>query len=433
VKALGACLLVLVVASLAAAVEPARACSCVQPDPWNLMTQADGAFVGRLVEREDIGQGRARLTFDVERAVKGKIGSSVDVVTANNGAACGIELPIGYRTGLFLMRDGGRWTGTLCWQVSPEDLLAAAALPAPNGRGPTAMFVGGRFGPARTIALDAKGRTLGYGVGSGTVQHYAACPGGRRVVELVRRGSGLVVAVRELPMFWLVREQRLPRREYGVASLRCVDEFGERLAVFSSGPDARGVLAQITPRRVTTLWQGRAFYASFWRDVAFVQVLVHNGTRIVRVDLRSSAAKSLGTVRPWGLGALVPNGAGTRLAGDSYKEGIGDPRLVVIDLSPRPISARTIPLRTNPIGSTVWLTADTFAYLTKNSMRLYTASLRPRGRIAGWTAGDGIVIGRKAYGVTHGGALIRADLETRKVRVARRLPGTPSVIVSATR
>jgi hypothetical protein len=43
------------------------------------------------------------------------------------------------------------------------------------------------------------------------------------------------------------------------------------------------------------------------------------------------------------------------------------------------------------------------------------------------------VVGRKAYGVTHSGALIRADLATRKVRVVRRLPGAPQIIASASR
>lgn len=189
VKALSLCVLVLVVASLAAAVEPARACSCIQPDPWRVLEQADGAFVGRLVSRRETSQGRAVLVFGVERAVKGKIGDTVEVATANNGAACGIETSVGRRIGLFLVREGGKWFGHLCWQVEPEDLLAAASLPAPHGRGSVALFVGGRFGPARTLALDAKGRTLAYGMGVGKVREFSACPGGRRVAELVALGT----------------------------------------------------------------------------------------------------------------------------------------------------------------------------------------------------------------------------------------------------
>ncbi|HEU0248276.1 MAG TPA: hypothetical protein VFR38_14450, partial [Gaiellaceae bacterium] len=67
VRALALCVVLLVVASLAASVEPARACSCVPPDPWSFLKQADGAFVGRLVSRREAGDGRAVLTFRVER------------------------------------------------------------------------------------------------------------------------------------------------------------------------------------------------------------------------------------------------------------------------------------------------------------------------------------------------------------------------------
>ena len=432
VRALALAVLVLAVASLAAAVDPARACSCVPPDPWSILKQADGAFVGRLVSRREADQDRAVLTFRVERAVKGKIGGTVEITTANNGAACGIETTVGQRIGLFLAREGDRWTSTLCWQVSPEDLLAAAALPAPNGRGPIALFVGGRFGPARTIALDSKGRTLAYGIGSGDVHHHAVCPGGRRVVELVERASGDIAAIRELPTLWLVREQGLPRGE-GVSSLRCVDALGEKLGLFSSGPDARGLLTLITPRRMTTLWRGSAFYASFWRDVAIVQVLVRAGTKLVAVDLGTGRRKTLGAVRPWGLYELVPNEAGTRLAGASQKEGIGDPRLVVIDLARRPISARTLPDAKGCCGLARWMQGDRLAYFTERQILVYTPTLRRVGRVSGWTAGEVAMIGSTAYGVRHTGALLRAVLPSGKVRVIRRLPGEPSVIVSAAR
>jgi hypothetical protein len=432
VRALLACLVV-ALAALALTVEPARACSCVPPDPWKILKQADGAFVGRLVSRREADQGRAVLTFSVERAVKGSIGDTVEVTTANNSAACGIETPVGQRVGLFLDRQGNRWLGHLCWQVSPEDLLAAAALPAPNGRGPAALLVGGRFGSARTLALDAKGRTLAYGLGAGNVLQHSPCPGGSRVAELVQRGSAHVIAIRELPSLWLVREQRLPKREYGVASLRCVDGHGERLALFSSGPDARGLLARISPRSVAMMWRGAAFYASYSRQRAYVQVLARGGTRIVAVDLRTGASRSLGAVREDGLHALTPNVAGTRLAGDSYKEGIGNPRLVVIDLARRPIAARSIPLPTDPVGSTHWITGDTLAWIGGDAIRVYSSRLRLIGRVSGWAAGHTELIGRVAYGVTADGALLSAKLPTGGVRVVRRLPGRPSSLVSAAR
>jgi hypothetical protein len=425
-------LTVAVVAALATGVERARACSCVQPDPWSLMKQADGAFVGRLVDRDDLGQGRVRLRFDVERAMKGSIGSTVDVVTANNSAACGIEMPMGYRTGLFLMRDGGRWTGTLCWQVSPEDMLAGAMLPAPNGRWPAAIYVGGRFGPARTIALDAKGRTLGYGVGSGTVRQVAGCPGGRRVAELVHRGSSHFAVIRDLPTFFLVREQRLPRREGGSPSLRCIDTFGEKLAVFTTGPGARGRLTRITPQRSTTLWRGSAFYASFGRRVAFVQVLRAAGTGIVEVDLLTGTVRDLGTVPVCGAHQLDLSRTERHLAGDSHCEGRSQAqRIVVIDLASRPISARRIRLPAACCGDAKWLDNDRFAYFTGGRIIVYDARLRRLAGLSTWPAGHGTIVGGTAYGVTPGGALVSATLPSKRVQVVRRLPGTPEFITAS--
>ena len=212
VRVLSLCVAVLIVATLAAAVEPARACSCVPPDPWSYLERADGAFVGRLVSRRESGEGRAVLVFSVERAVKGKFGATIEVETASSGAACGIETSVGRRIGLFLEREGDGWFGHLCWQVEPEDLLAAAALPAPNGRGPVALFMGGRFGPARTLALDANGRTLAYGMGAGEVLDFSVCPGASRVAELVELDTGDIVAIRELPTLRLVRRQQLRLR-----------------------------------------------------------------------------------------------------------------------------------------------------------------------------------------------------------------------------
>ena len=112
-------------AVVAATATPAHACSCAMPDPRSLLTQSDGAFVGRLLARRDAGDGRAIFTFRVERRVKGALGTTVDVESATDGAACGLETTVGARIGLFLERRDGRWTSSLCWQLSPEDLLRA--------------------------------------------------------------------------------------------------------------------------------------------------------------------------------------------------------------------------------------------------------------------------------------------------------------------
>ncbi len=421
----------LVVAALAGAAEPARACSCVPPDPWSFLEKADGAFVGRLVSRQEGDEGRAVLTFSVERAVKGKIGRTVEVETASSGAGCGIETSVGREIGLFLVREGDGWFGHLCWQVEPEDLLAAASLPAPNGRGPVALLVGGRFGPARTLALDAKGRTLAYGMGSGEALDFSVCPGGRRVAEIVDRDASSWVAIRELPTLRLVRRQRLGLRYY-TDTFHCVSADGEQIAIFSSDTGANGRITRFRPGTSTTIWRGNAFYASFRKGFAYVQVLDRGWTRLVTVDLRAGTATRLGTVPVCDAYQLDLNRAGTRLAGDTFCEGVGDPRLVVIDFARRPISARTIPLPTQCCGFARWLRDDRFAYFSGGRILVYSAALRLSARVSGWTGGYAALIGPTAYGIGRNGALVSSKLPSGPVRVVRRLPGRPGVIVSAT-
>ncbi len=431
VKALALCVALLTLATLAAAVEPARACSRVPPDPWSYLERADGAFVGRLVSRRESGQGRAVLVFSVERALKGKIGDTVEVETVSSGAACGIETSVGRRIGLFLMREGGKWFGHLCWQVEPEDLLAAAALPAPNGRGPVAMLVGGSFGPARPLALDAQGRTLAYGTGKGTPRAFAVCPGARRVAEVVDSGAGYTVAIRDLPTLRLVRQQ--PVRVVYAEELACISADGEQLAVFLSDTGARGRLKRVTPRSATTIWRGEAFYTSFWKHLAYVQGLDRGGTTFIAVDLRTGIARKLGTVPDFGIYQLAANPAGTRLASDAYEEGCRArcARLVLIDLARRPIVARTIPMPID-FGRVLWLSNDRFVYLVKDKILVYTSHLRLSTRITHWNARSTAALGSKLFGVGQFGRLLRVQLPSSQIRVVRRLPGEPYVIASAT-
>lgn len=442
VRALSLTVLVLATAVLAAAVEPARACSCVQPDPWAILPKADGAFVGRLASRRETDQGRAVLSFSVERAVKGKIGTTVEVTTANNSASCGIEMPVGQRTGLFLLREGGRWIGHLCWQVEPDDLLAAAALPAPNGREPVKLFVGGDFGPARTLALDARGRTIAYGMGTGQVREFSVCPGGRRVAELVGvdtpdpRYTSFVLAIRELPTLRVLREQRLQHRYFDTSTLRCIKADGEEVIAFwGSGPDLerRARLVRITPTKTTTIWQGMAWYASLRDRLGYLQLFDRVGTRLVAIDLRTGVRHKLGTVPVHGVYDLISDPARTRFAGLAYDEANACcPRLVVVDLARRPVSVRTAPLP-NAVGQLFWLSRGRLALFqnTDNGAVILDRALRVVSRFR-WPGKASAVIGSTVYGISRG-TLVTAELPAGPARVVRRLPGNAETIVSTTR
>jgi hypothetical protein len=126
---------------------PARACSCVPMDLERRIPRAEGAFVGTYVDRHTVGDGHAAWTFDVERVVKGSFGPTAIVRTNLDGAACGIELLDGPRTGLLLDRaEDGVWESSLCQQVAPAQLLAFARDSSPPD--PAIASVGAGSSPA---------------------------------------------------------------------------------------------------------------------------------------------------------------------------------------------------------------------------------------------------------------------------------------------
>ncbi|HEX5937000.1 MAG TPA: hypothetical protein VFZ75_04805 [Actinomycetota bacterium] len=125
-----------VLIALGSVLLPARvasACSCAGPDVPASLADADGAFVGRWVSREVIGDGRAAVTFDVERVVKGRFGPTAIVRTHEQASACGLELLGSPRTGLLLQRPSdGVWESDLCSMIPASELLAVDAGQPPN-------------------------------------------------------------------------------------------------------------------------------------------------------------------------------------------------------------------------------------------------------------------------------------------------------------
>ncbi len=112
---------------------PAWACTCAPLNARQTLAEADGAFVGELVARKDpvmpglvVGPGTSVFTFRVTRPVKGDVGQFVQVESASDGAACGLEVTQGDRVGLFLTNEQNRWTSNLCHQVEPRALQRAA-------------------------------------------------------------------------------------------------------------------------------------------------------------------------------------------------------------------------------------------------------------------------------------------------------------------
>jgi hypothetical protein len=433
---------VVLAAALAVTAEPAHACSCALLDPRTALADSDAAFVGTVLRRQDESPSGMTLVFRVEEAFKGGLGDTVEVRTASNSAACGIEAPVGTRIGLFLQREGAGWAGSLCSQVEPARLREAARpLPPPNGKGPVALLVSGRFGPARTLALDRSGRTVAYGAGAGSVIAISPCPGGRRLAELVRTDAGgHVLAVRELRTLRTVRRQplRTPSGASPVA-LRCTVAGGREAVVFSASTEAAGRarLVRVRPGTTTVLWRGTAPSASIADRVAYV----NSGSRaslLLAVDLRTRAVRRLGRI-PAFTGPLLPNADGTRLAGVAADQRTGSPpsRVVVVVPGARPALVRTAPLRNAQVtGDVFWLDARRLAFFPQygtDDVRVYDGALRLVARLRGWQVQRTALLGSTAYGVGFAdGRLVRAVLPRGPIRTARLLPGPVAYgIVSA--
>lgn len=302
-------LLCVAVAALAGTVEPAQACPCAVGDPRTTLVEADAAFVGVYVggRQGPVGTRVAVHSFQVEEVVKGVLPATLEVVSSDSGAACGLELPRGQRVGLLLSRSGSTWTATLCALMAPETLRQASRpLPPPASPGPVRLLVGGRFGSVRTLALDAAGRTVAYGRGEGESALVAACPGGRRMAELARDGSSLRLAVRATQSLRRLEEVRISRLLAGISpsALLCRDAAAAEIFVFgSTGGSGTAVTVDLTTGHERKL----------------ARLPVRTGVLTPSPDGRN-------------LGGIVPTGPGTPA------------QLVLVDLSRRPAALRTAPL-----------------------------------------------------------------------------------------
>jgi hypothetical protein len=112
------------VAAMLGITASASACTCLPVNLERDLPRADGAFVGTVLGATLRGEAQIVYRFRVEQVYKGDIDNRIDVVSASDSGACGLELPVGERAGLLLERDGDVWRGSLCGQVDPSELLA---------------------------------------------------------------------------------------------------------------------------------------------------------------------------------------------------------------------------------------------------------------------------------------------------------------------
>jgi hypothetical protein len=410
---------------------PAHACSCVQLDPRTALRSADAAFVGTLVSRKTglLGLGSTTFTFRVEQVVKGELADRVDVESSSSGASCGLEVALGQRIGSLLYREANGWTSSLCSQVDPDALLRAAGpLPGPNGSGPLRFVVGGKFGGIRLLALDGSGRTLGYGVGEGSVLRLSVCPGSQRLAELVE-GDGpefpLRIAVRDLRTLEVLSETllngpalRVITRAPGidVSAISCRDRFARQVvAMATDWPErsGRGHVLRIRGGAVDESARFRAQYGVFVGRRAYLfRGAPDWGMVALDVDTGAQATVANLPAETW---QAVLSSNGTKVAGVIYSQDAPRPSEVfVMDLAARPPKVVTRPLHSaNVIGSMVWLDDRTVGFFPgggdEESITTFDTSLDALSSLEGWDDNRAVVVNGIAYGIS-GGAFTSARL-----------------------
>lgn len=118
---------------------PAFACSCAQPEYDVMIAESAAVFVGTLIERSapvgDPPESYVTVAFEVDQWIKGDFGSDVQLRTAADGAACGLEMPEGSRSGFFVYESQGWATTGLCSTMDADLVIEEAA---PFGDAPMA-------------------------------------------------------------------------------------------------------------------------------------------------------------------------------------------------------------------------------------------------------------------------------------------------------
>jgi hypothetical protein len=413
VSLLLAALLVAVAVTVALDVDDAGACSCAGTDPRDRLAKGEPAVIGRVVAKRPqadtlFGDPGFDYTVRVERALNADLGPEVTVTAGRRSPTCGLEWTLGERIGAFVRRFRDRWATNLCSLVAPGELRRAATpYPRALGRGRASLLAGGQFGSARLMALDRRGRIVGYGFGRGTTRRISVCPGSRRMVELVDSNSSSTLATRDLRSLRVLRSLEVPR---STIELSCANRSAK--SVFAAAIDhprgrrlGRVRLLRITKRRAVRLATKSGNVVAFGGDFAFV-----GGTRrVLAVDLRHRRTRVLAAVRDARLLAATPSGA--RIA--VLDEG----GLRVVDTATGGLRAVSVKNAT----AMVWLPRERLLVRRGRSATLYDVRLRRLRRYAFYRASGQARVGGRLFGVAPY-RLVSIDLGSGRRRTEATLP-----------
>jgi hypothetical protein len=307
---------VVVGVALAVWADLAAACSCADQDERDRLEQGHRAVIGRVLEERALDDRRQRFAYRVrvERSVGVPLPREIEVFV--DFTQCG-TLQVGRRQGIFITRRGDAWRTNGCSIVSAAALeRALRPYRRPTGSGRLALLAAGSFGNARLMALDTRGRVLGYGFGEGETRSISVCPGAARSAEVVMGRRSVRVAVRDLNTLGVARSVALPLRRNQLDTgrpfpLRCADADGAAVHVAVGDYIRRTQFDRMRIFRVdasgahlTASLEGST--AAFGPGTAYVG---RYGHAIIAVDLAGGATRRVTGARAAEPMSVSPDGA----------------------------------------------------------------------------------------------------------------------------
>jgi hypothetical protein len=420
----------LAVVAIAAAVltwaDLAAACSCSDRDERDRLEDGEIGVLGRVIERRERYSAKRRnldgspliSAYDyrvrVQRGVGSRFGSRVTVRVPEDGCQPG-TFEVGDRFAAFVRKRSYGWLTHGCSVVDATS-FERALRPYPRGRGHgrLALLVGGNFGNARLMALDGRGRILGYGFGEGELQRISLCPGAQLAAELVVRRNRVSVALRDLRSLrelWSVPLALEEAQLYdGASTVRCSDASAS--AVYATAHEFKPRVFERTRifRIASTGAREVARVAGYAPRLGLQSAYLTDSRRLLAVSLADGKVRRLARLRYYAE-PLEESPDGRLLA---FHDG---ERLRLLDLTSG--RERSKPMRN--AGAIVWLSPDRFFFRRGGEGRVYDTKLRLLRRYPFFRLYHQALVGNRLFG-TDGFRLGALNLRSGRRPTLARLP-----------
>jgi hypothetical protein len=259
------------------------------------------------------------------------------------------------------------------------------------------------------MALDRRGRILGYGFGHGNVRRISICPGSQVAAELVERGRRrTLVAVRELSSLRVLSSAAVPR---STDQLVCADPAGTTVYAGGLGYKGRPLRGLARVLRVSgSRWTVLVRRAAEQFAIGSEAVYLWSAARVFAVSLTDGTERTL--LRMGLAERIAPSPFGGQLAIQGF-----DGRLRLVDLVTGAVRSRRLSVG----GELAFLAPDRLLARVGGTAVILDGELRKLRRYAFFRAAgqahlDGALYGTDRY------RLVRLDLESGRKRTAARLP-----------